>query len=576
MKKGVEPGLLGLVGPFTRIARAMSKNYNVRIIPHGTRCETDGEVIYIPFTADELPEEMRQKLHGMLDHEVSHVAEERVAVEAGRKGAIHILNKVIPAETPKFPRRRQFMFNALEDIRIEAKYSKIYPGVAENLAFLNKQHVHDILKSYEENGEESKPNFWNCLGLSIILKARGYEVPRFLLDVLDGALDLVEDVIAEAPRAEWPEDALRLADEVIQRIKDFNEESSRGKKGDEDDKDDVGGDMIHEAETDGVASKMVETDATIDDVNREGAATFEKRVMDDAEEHGRYVPDPKAAALDRWVKPEGRVEYYRMISDEVRAQTNALRAKQLAILQTTSRAYLRSGLEEGELDGGMLPYLRTGETRVFGDVRRAKKINTAIEVLVDLSGSMGWPEHKGCCSYYAARTAVALAESWESLGVSHEWMGFYNGAPVSRTPEFVCRGPFVYYLFKGFDEKLKKVCGRFHAIRGYGDNADGEAVLTAASRLVVRPEPRKILVVISDGYPCHSGVELSKLNGHLSYAIRRASAAGLEVFGIGAGTDSVKRFYNAKNGAENIVVKDVSTLAVTVFQAMKSRLQRAA
>ena len=77
--KTVAPELAALNGPFTKIARAMSRHWNVRIVPSGARCDTDGATIRIPYTADYLPAEKRQALHGMLDHEVAHVAEERAA-----------------------------------------------------------------------------------------------------------------------------------------------------------------------------------------------------------------------------------------------------------------------------------------------------------------------------------------------------------------------------------------------------------------------------------------------------------------------------------------------------------------
>ena len=90
-RKAVDPRLLGLVGPYAKLAATMSRNWGVEIIPSGYQCSYDGKRIRIPFTSDHLPESMKPVLDGMVDHETLHAAEDITAVEAGRAARLRVL-----------------------------------------------------------------------------------------------------------------------------------------------------------------------------------------------------------------------------------------------------------------------------------------------------------------------------------------------------------------------------------------------------------------------------------------------------------------------------------------------------
>lgn len=142
-----------LEGSFTKIARAMSKNYDVTVVASGFRCDTDGKsTIRIPFNADDMKESDQQVLHGMLDHEVAHVVEEREAIEAQARGAkVRTPTEMMIACVN---RKEKMMLNVFEDIRIEAKASAKYVGVAENLAVCSKHSVDTFRRRHEAGGLE--------------------------------------------------------------------------------------------------------------------------------------------------------------------------------------------------------------------------------------------------------------------------------------------------------------------------------------------------------------------------------------------------------------------------------------
>lgn len=61
---------------------------------------------------------------------------------------------------------------------------------------------------------------------------------------------------------------------------------------------------------------------------------------------------------------------------------------------------------------------------------------------------------------------------------------------------------------------------------------------------------------------------------HLRDVVRMITKAGIEVLGIGAGTDAPKNYYNKSTGAENIVIKELDKMAATIFVKMRDMLSK--
>jgi cobalamin biosynthesis protein CobT len=565
-KKGVSNELYGLVGPFTRIARAMSKQYNIEIVPTGTGACTDGQRIYIPFTSDFLPEEARAALNGKLDHEVAHVVEEREAREAGRSTPMEIMagerNCTI-----------RMLTNCYEDIRIERKAAGLYPGVAENL----KSNREFNLAAMRANPERWS-QFWHRLGCAIIIDTAG----KGDLDWLDAATlayfaavsELVEEARKGIRSAAHSHDLAIRTYELVKKLRKEADEYKPppGKKGDDGDEESAVG------IGDEGLPKIDLGEAELDDLGKAGADALEKIVRDDAEANRRYIPNPANKALDRWIvapnTQEGREEFVK-IRTELASSIGGLRRKLLLIVQSRARKKIQSGLESGHLDDGQLAEVRTGNTRVFQDAVPGVFLNTAILVLLDLSGSTGERTDKNTPAYYIQRTAIALAEPFDVLNIPNCFLGWHNRTPDSPNlglhSVYVNRSPFEFIHFKKFSERLRKVRGRFAHIYGRMDNADGEALWYSAQLLAKRPERRKILMVISDGDPLDR-CDCSMLRKDLGDTIKRVVKGGIEVIGIGAGTDDPKKFYNAKTGAEFLYVQDFQKLPNDVFRLFYNKM----
>lgn len=550
----------------------MSAEHSIRIVPSGGRCDTDGETIHIPFTSDYLPPEARQLLHGMLDHEVCHVIEERRHKEALQKSPLELMESI------KTDARLALLLNVVEDVRIELRYSAIYVGVAQNLKALNLSAA----KAWEERAAAGEVNWWNGFCAALIMLGHKYDV-SWADAVCGDYLRLCKDEIAAMCNGvgEWASASLAIARRIFDKVKDKFEEDKPPPKGSE----------PSDSEEDGDGGKKMSTpeDDPDGDMLEPLRRKVEEYVIHDAKLNARYIPHPKAIAKDVVEVALPNTVAYNLARTDAFAQVRVLRQKQRALVASWARRRVRPGRERGDIDDQMLSDVRVGARDLFTELTDKRQLNTAITGLVDCSGSMGHNEFPGHCAYYAARTAIALSEAWTALGVANEWLGYSasDTRPTGITEAdldgpYFCRPPLLHLVFKAYDERLCNVRTRFGDIRGRGSNVDGEAFRWALQRLLVRSEPRKFLVMICDGRPlssngCHEkprSADTKVLQAHLREEILRATQAGVEVLGIGAGTAAPAAYFNADTGAKFVHISDVRTLAVDVFRVMKQRTTR--
>jgi cobalamin biosynthesis protein CobT len=415
------------------------------------------------------------------------------------------------------------------------------------------------------------------------------------------------------------EEAKKRAEERRERGEDGEDDGAEGEDGEpqpggsEDDEDGEGGASGDEGEDDGEGGSPADGDASDGDEGdadgEGGTGDIEAKPSDEAAEaakkaatehassehimdavgdeikreserkrdrDGTYIPNPDVQAMDTWFKPEmGSRDVYNEIRAGVSSQTSALRTKLARIIRILTEARTAHDQERGRLDTTALHQLRLNNKRVFSVVTPAIELDTAVSIVIDMSGSMGSADSAGSASHYARATCVALSEAFAALNVPFEVVGFDNNSMIRppRRPGFVNRTPLRFRVFKGFDEQFKKVAPRFVGITGQLDNSDGEAVLECAKRLASRPEPRKIMFVLSDGAPCCSGMG-SEGDKHLQDSVKRITKAGIEVIGIGLRHAAVSHYYGEKQGAQYVVINDLTTMAADIFRVASKSLTR--
>lgn len=192
-------------------------------------------------------------------------------------------------------------------------------------------------------------------------------------------------------------------------------------------------------------------------------------------------------------------------------------------------------------------------SKIFKQKKESYILDTAISVLIDMSGSMG-----GRKIMDAAHSAILLNDSIAKLGVSVEIAGF-----TEKT-----YGP-IHYLFKSFDKKCEAEHLKARIQKGtkcMEENADGDSILFAYHRLKERKEKKKILIVLSDGQPAAYGGH--GIYGFTQKVVDHIQKEGIvEIYGIGIQSNAVKQFYK-----QHCVINKSSELEETLLSVLREKL----
>ena len=128
---------------------------------------------------------------------------------------------------------------------------------------------------------------------------------------------------------------------------------------------------------------------------------------------------------------------------------------------------------------------------------------------------------------------LLLNRAVQPLGVDYELMSFTDVA-VSRIN-----------IFKKFGQKVSEhrlMDSLIDAGQFKHNNADGEAILYAYSRLIQQKTARKVLIVLSDGQPASRRGDCKY---HTQEVIKQVEKEGkVEIYGVGIMHNGVENFYN--------------------------------
>lgn len=235
-------------------------------------------------------------------------------------------------------------------------------------------------------------------------------------------------------------------------------------------------------------------------------------------------------------------------------------------------------LDEGVLDAARL-------TRVVIDPLGALSFkrerdtdfrDTVVTLLLDNSGSM-----RGRPIMVAACCADILARTLERCGVKVEILGFTTKAwkgGQSREEWLAAgkpQGPgrlndLRHIIYKTADAPMRRSKNALALMMREGllkENIDGEALAWAHSRLVNRPEQRRILMMISDGAPVDDSTLSVNSGNYLEQHLRQViheieTRSPVELIAIGIGHD-VTRYYRRA-----VTITDASELAGAITEKL--------
>jgi cobaltochelatase CobT len=492
-------------------------------------------------------------------------------------------------------RNARAVFDAVEQARVEALGSLRMSGVGENLAAMLEDRYHR--GNYHEVTDRADAPLEDAVALVVRERLTGLAPPKSGRKVVSLWRDWIEERAGDdlARLVARVDDQELFADAVRDLIASLDMADELGADGGEDDQEESDSGNADENEGASEANDAAdagspeEVEASADDSDAgegesseaEAEEMMEEGELSDARDTGeaRRAPGPfsnlppisdyKAftTRFDEIVKAEdlcdaAELDRLRSYLDKQLANLQGAVARlanrlQRRLMAQQNRAW-EFDLEEGQIDAARLSRVIVDPLHPlsFKAERDTEFRDTVVTLLLDNSGSM-----RGRPITVAATCADILARTLERCGVKVEILGFTTRAwkgGQSREAWLQAGKPLTpgrlndlrHIVYKAADAPWRRARRNLGLMMREGllkENIDGEALAWAHSRLIVRPEQRKVLMMISDGAPVDDSTLSvnpgNYLERHLRYVIEEIETRSpVELIAIGIGHD-VTRYY---------------------------------
>lgn len=443
-----------------------------------------------------------------------------------------------------------FVFDILEQFRVESLAPTVMPGVAHNL-----RHRHEQWSfAAQRSGLTETATGLLLYTVAQIARARVTSEP--VVEATDGLIEHTRMALAPLIGTElaalrctreqqgaYAEHALTIARIVAGSVRAALAVAHSSDEGEADDAAQA-------------LSRLLALDSPVGDaIATVGLGTA--RDLDDTEQSysvftNAYDIERRAASL---VRADLLREYRENLDQRITAHginVGRLVRELKAVLAAPQRDGWDTARDEGRIDGRRLAQLIASPTerRLFRVEREQPEADCVVSFLVDCSGSMR--QHVAS----VALLVDVLARALEQAGVPSEVLGFttcaWNGGRAQRDwiragrPQRPGRLNEVCHLvFKDAETPWRRARRDVAALLKadlFREGIDGEAVEWACARLLVRSEARKVLVVVSDGSPMDGATALANgdryLDAHLRDVVARRDREGaIQVCALGVGLD---------------------------------------
>jgi cobaltochelatase CobT len=568
--------------------RALAEHPELEVVFGAEGPKIDGDKLILPHPPRDLAPKLAQQVRGQADRLALRVAHHNETIHANGR----------PRDT-----KSGEAFDALEQARLEALGARNLQGVRQNL---NAAMVGDLEKSgLARKEEKAELNFADMLGQIARETLTGDPVPAFVERVVDFFRGEIEHQAGADLRALLPliNDQKKFADMARKVLTDLDlvddsRDAEKEKQDQGEDQNDGDADKDESEDKDDQQDEAPQPDqpedkAAGEEQAKEGEDDYTQMEGDPqqmSESSTDEVPDGEAGEAERVdgdlpeAKPKPDYDVYTRQFDEIvtaeelcdpeelerlRGFLNAQLANMASVVSRLANRLQRKlmaqqnrswsfDLEEGVLDAAKLTRVIVDPSAPlsFKQEKDTEFRDTVVTLLLDNSGSM-----RGRPIMVAAMCADILARTLERVGVKTEILGFTTKAwkgGMSREAWVRAGKPgnpgrlndLRHIIYKGADNPWRRAHKNLGLMMREGllkENIDGEALQWAYSRLVGRPEQRKILMVISDGAPVDDST-LSVNSGHyLENHLRKVigdieGAHRVELVAIGIGHD-VTRYY---------------------------------
>lgn len=609
-----------------KLGRIMARQYNVEVIFEGNQACTDGKKIILPYFA-EMTDEFRADLNGYLDHEVAHIKftefpEIKKVVSRFHK---ELLNATEDCRIERLM-IKEFAGTALNLAPLNEKCQKQWAEKWTEIPWPIRtiKTIRDLMEGRTPIADAEIEPYINSVR-DLIDQLNDCKTTRSLRVLTEQIVRKISEAREEEKKAEASdegdssEEQKGEGDSHEECDGDSSEgddsESSDGDSGDDSgessDSESSGDESSEEAKSeshrapDGGSTEGSEDKSRYDDLLNEADgkmnSAYDEHIQDihslindeikeqikNNESKSRRDPEgltngaisiPMTTRFDTETDHSGKgnSSVYAHMKRDIMPLVQPIKSQLERILKVSENAKWTPERERGSLDPrslaklGSQPNYRT----VFREYTKTQTNNVAVEIMIDMSGSMGKRMET------AKRTAVAMAEALKDLNIPFEITGF-NSKPDARLRKMINEMNFDesrrfnrmaesldLHIFKSFDS---------HSLNGITNlfvgqqNPDGECVFWAAKRLAQRKEKRKIMLVLSDGEPATTEGRKNILQADLKNRIKQLRKSGIECIGIGIMTDCVKHFY-----PDYVVISEISDLPKAAMKKLSALIAKGA
>ena len=474
------------------------------------------------------------------------------------------------------------LFYELERFRVEYLGTSLYKGSENNIAKFIEQRSAELVSSKKE--KDFFPISLNLFMREIANKDLG-DAARKILKEDKNYLASFENSFTELinsinDQERYQKLSIDLIKKFLKSDDDLNNEKYDEPEQDQDqqetqenvEQNEISEDSSVETDHDGeMSEEFFETESmeqvAVDDTSIQEEIDLERNSRADNESLGQQEYSIFSTHFDEIINAEDlatrdEVQRLRQQLDrlmEPHIQTIGKLANRLQrILQAQQNRSWNFNLEEGLLDTARLTRIvtRPGSALSFKQESEINFKDTVVSILIDSSGSM-----RGRSMTLAAICADIIGSTLDRCNINTEILGFttkhWKGGEARKlwmnqgsVPLPGRLNDLRHIIFKSADNSFRRARKNFGVMLRDGllkENIDGEALLWAASRLRVRPEQRKILIVISDGAPVDDSTlstnENNLLENHLHDSISTISKLeDTELIAIGIGHDVTKYY----------------------------------
>lgn len=567
----------------------------------------NGKTIFLPRITSHTTDQQLKELMCSTDHEVAH----------DRFSSFDILHEIKVDSNSAL----MFVWNFLEDSRVNVIEAKEYKGFKDNWDECNSQLVNKILiKSSKETTPLSKlVSALICWDGAVCAEhfplidsvTSSFKQNKKVMDVLhsysdrlvhchqildkklgtkstyDLALEILQE-LGESCKEELKDDGPKTKtkekckDEKESFAEDAKEHSKSELPGSSEDKGDSESEKTKSKEED---YKIIEIVLTKEDLEKfsltmpEHGSTMSKVGVNftpvdlvsgvwDLTDYEKFVVVnyPKQLGDARYFNLGATKEFIRdytkRVADKLVAQENF--AQQVRkLIQVRARIQTQYGQKKGKLDQSRLSRICFNapgfNERIFKNKIDNKLLDAAVTVLVDMSGSMG-----GDKVYYALASTILLNEVCSILNIPLEIIGFTDGYSKGEIVPVM----FVYKAFSDLRVSSSDLISYFAQSSFHmAGNPDGENIIWTHDRLIKRKERKKLLIVMSDGSPAasKSSSGLERFTIKVIKEIEKAKV--VSIYGLGLCSSSVEEYYVA-----NSVVNNPETIPTNLLTLIEKKI----